>query len=39
LITRRGGDNSLMEQQEGREEDSGVIKRTHRAQSMYYSML
>jgi hypothetical protein len=34
LITNRGGDNSFMEQQEGREEVSGLTKRTHRAQSM-----
>ncbi len=33
LITSRGGDNSLMEQQGGREEESGVTKRTHRALS------
>ncbi len=33
LITSRGGDNSLMEQQGGREEESGVTKRTHCAQS------
>jgi hypothetical protein len=34
LITSRGGDNSLMEQQGGQKEVSGVTKRTHRAQSM-----
>ncbi len=33
LIANRGGDNSFMEQQEGREEESGMTKRTHRAQS------
>jgi hypothetical protein len=33
LFTSRGGDNSLMEQQGGREEESCVTKRTHCAQS------
>jgi hypothetical protein len=33
LITSRGRDNSLVEQQGGREEESVVTKRTHRAQS------
>jgi hypothetical protein len=33
LSANRGGDNSFMEQQEGREGKSGVTKRTHRAQS------
>ncbi len=33
FITNRGGDNSFMEQQRGREEESDVTKRTHRAQS------
>jgi hypothetical protein len=33
LITSRGGDNSLMEQQGRREEESGVTKRIHRAKS------
>jgi hypothetical protein len=34
LITSRGRDNSPMEQQERREEESGMTKRTHHAQSM-----
>ncbi len=33
LDANRGGDNSLMERQEGREKESGVTKRTHRARS------
>ncbi len=33
LITSRGGGNSLMEQQGRQEEESGMTKRTHRAQS------
>jgi hypothetical protein len=32
LIISRGGDNSFMEQQGGREEESGVTKRTHGAE-------
>ncbi len=33
LITNRGRDNSLIEQQRGREEESGVTRRTHHTQS------
>jgi hypothetical protein len=33
LFTSREGDNSLMEQREWREEESGMTKRTHHAQS------
>jgi hypothetical protein len=32
LSANRGGDNSFMEQQDGREGKSGVTRRTHRAQ-------